>query len=1628
MIGAMRLFAGIIAVLGFLARGVPCAAAGPASSVQELVGATSVAVRSVGTDGARGSADLFAAQLAGATGERVFRQRFRLAVPILDGAEARAGEKAFAIYPLLPSGGQIPFIAGGATEAEIVYAGRGDPALVRGRAIARRWVALELDSGEAWKTFADLGAAGILFVSNGNSPATDFLDKTTHIPIGLARFYTQDAELVSGLRNGSIGRLTLACRAHWEERAAENLLCLIPARHAAAAVAGEPFFLLSARYDGTSQVVGLSPGATEAANAAGVILLAQRISAAPEHAGVLVALTGGDEFLLSGTRHLHGLLMPEQRDGARAVAELGRQLAEAEAGAEAARETRRELGTFLQSGVVEGSAAAALRDALDRRLWGIDEQLQRARLAGAGPVADAGAAALAAAKQLHMAAGAALARGEPPSPEEAALLMEVARGIAPQWARAAARAEGLGEDLRQNMAFRRYVGDRALTYHFALELTAGCGSLSRFGLFDRSSYLHNDEPAARLGEFDRIVRRRADELGRGALDRYVPETLSTLPTLESWLPVPRAFSTDISLAHGLPGATFATVQDAATPLDTPGDTAVAFSAEAYMAQWNQVALLLLGDGAHKGVLTDPDFHARTGLAAVTDSQTIRVAEPTLGDPSAHLGTPGALVGAWQERSTTSFLLPPMQGTRAFDFEITGIDGSATFTGLINTYFALQAFTFRPDGGVARALAQSADQQSGGISVFSPDSAHAGRAMLFEARRLDLFALFDPRYGQALDHLTLLDARRRDAVGTGSQFIDRGMAALFFPPDTRWQLLASRGDLGNRMILINATAGNPDGEGFATTDAADIGPLAWRAARDFAALDAKRNGDLERRGISSAIIDDLRASAAGELSAAEAARQALDYPAWLAHAGAAWSYESQAYAALISTSNGIIHGVIFLLLAIIPFSYFLERLLFGFTSVYRQIVAFACIFAAMTGGLWFHPAFRISAAPIMILLAFFIILLSSLVVFLLFGKFEEEIARLRGAAVAAHSGSLRRAAVLGAAVRLGLSNMRRRGMRTALTLLTLILLTFTLLCFTSVRESLGLVPQVLADGPKNAVPAILLRNPGWRALWPEMIPPARAAAGDGGGLSQRWWLASDTPETLLALPIRRMGAAVNARDVMTAGALLGLDTAEGEFHAGDLEKLLPGWHRFSTGENVCLLPITAQAGGAVRVGDEVTLLGHRLIVAGFFNPNALENFRQLTGDSMMPVNPSSVSAAADSRPRDQATSAEPRYDYLDPRQVAIVPIPVVRALGGRLSSVILRPADGAKILPAAQSLARQWAFSIIVCTPGGGGAGEPQIRSYNAAASSVPQNLDRVLVPMVLAGIIVLNTMLGAVAERSREIHAYTSLGLAPSHVATLFLAEAAALGTLGVVFGYIFGQGLATVLSYFHLLEGVDLNYSSAGALLTVSLVLGIVMLSALWPAHTAARIAAPSLRRDWKLPRPVGDLLQVELPFTVNAAAARGICAFLEEYFLSVAQTGAARFTTDALKTFSAYANSTFEISDLKSEIPPIRGFHCRVWLAPYDLGVIQKFWLAIHPTGDPHVFEVHLTLIREAGSPSAWLRLNRPFLTEVRKQFLLWRALSPEAMHDYVLQSAKLFAHAEPVLPPTTFRSDTAKPAAPA
>ena len=94
------------------------------------------------------------------------------------------------------------------------------------------------------------------------------------------------------------------------------------------------------------------------------------------------------------------------------------------------------------------------------------------------------------------------------------------------------------------------------------------------------------------------------------------------------------------------------------------------------------------------------------------------------------------------------------------------------------------------------------------------------------------------------------------------------------------------------------------------------------------------------------------------------------------------------------ATDVVQGVLFYLALLMPFAYFMERLLFGFYDLKRQLgvagVIFLLIFICFR---FIHPAFDITMNPIIVLLAFIMGALSAIVIGLIAGKFEEQLKQM-----------------------------------------------------------------------------------------------------------------------------------------------------------------------------------------------------------------------------------------------------------------------------------------------------------------------------------------------------------------------------------------------------------------------------------------------------------------------------------------------------------------------------------------------------------------------------------------------------------------------------------------------------------
>lgn len=111
------------------------------------------------------------------------------------------------------------------------------------------------------------------------------------------------------------------------------------------------------------------------------------------------------------------------------------------------------------------------------------------------------------------------------------------------------------------------------------------------------------------------------------------------------------------------------------------------------------------------------------------------------------------------------------------------------------------------------------------------------------------------------------------------------------------------------------------------------------------------------------------------------------------------------------------------------------------------------------------------------------------------------------------------------------------------------------------------------------------------------------------------------------------------------------------------------------------------------------------------------------------------------------------------------------------------------------------------------------------------------VVVVIGGLVVLTTMLGAVAERRQEIGLFRALGFRQRHVMRIVLGEAALVSLGGGLLGWLLGMGAAVVLAPRLANVVAPVIWNPALALGAVGGALLVGLLASLYPATNAARL-----------------------------------------------------------------------------------------------------------------------------------------------------------------------------------------------
>ncbi len=977
----------------------------------------------------------------------------------------------------------------------------------------------------------------------------------------------------------------------------------------------------------------------------------------------------------------------------------------------------------------------------------------------------------------------------------------------------------------------------------------------------------------------------------------------------------------------------------------------------------------------------------------------RIVDVSAGETVPRVPRPGflvTLVGSLHNRDT--------DGIRAHEFTWSGADGSfriPLLCGNMPNWMQgrnVSAVNFDEWGAIVESLSTTESLVTARLATTFNLGARPGeqlpRAVTFTCAELNGPSFFDARFLEPLQQALLQDTVRGGAPRQAHFSVDElGQMWGLVSPDIRWQLILRAGAARVRMALLNAL---PDGRkreltlretfqrGYVLGELLPSLP-AHVAARDISILNAWRLADFRSAGIRSDKVDSIREATQESLAAADQALADDDGAALHRASVRALATEIRAYQAVADMGQDIARGAIFLMLMLVPFCVSMERLLFACSKIARQISASLAIFGVMTFLLSsFHPAFRISAQPLVIVMAFTILGMSLVVICMVLRRFQASVQQLRSSLAEGSGAKMGRGGLIGSAVFLGIANMRKRKVRTLLTGSTIVLVTFALLCFSSASSYVDRRDFRLADLEAQR-PAVMVRRPSLGPLTWSARPILRNLLADEDvEVGERVWLVGGLGETSWRMQVLNPATGVQAP---VRGAL-GLPGIEDRLTG--IDRLLENWPEFAA-EGGCYLSSDTASQLDVKAGDRVVLRGHELVVRGVFDPIRFEDeLTMLDGQRLTPYDYTQQerdwidrdSQAAIEQETGSAASMQPEGDddsrYTPARDLVVLPGDLAQSLGGTLRSFGIACNSPEQAATVAGRLAEVIVYPAYYANKDGG----VNVLVASPLIAIPPKSL---AIPLTIAALIIFTTMLNSVSERKSEIYVYSSLGLAPSHVGALFVAEALTYGLMGAVFGYVAGQGTATVLTGMGWMQGVTLNYSGTAVIKTMLLVQGVVVLSAIVPAIVAGRIAAPSSEMTWRVPQPVDGVIRDVLPFTVSPSAAQGLVAFIHEYLEAHRDGVLGGFDVDQVELIPPGTDGSQA------------GIAAQLWLAPFDMGVRQRLRLTIRPPDDG-ACAIQAEIVHEAGTPKIWWRLNRPFFGDLRRQLLGWRKLSAERIRAYI------------------------------
>ncbi len=794
-----------------------------------------------------------------------------------------------------------------------------------------------------------------------------------------------------------------------------------------------------------------------------------------------------------------------------------------------------------------------------------------------------------------------------------------------------------------------------------------------------------------------------------------------------------------------------------------------------------------------------------------------------------------------------------------------------------------------------------------------------------------------------------------------------VAMIFVPPNTRFMVLYRTTQITG--ILLNADERRPEGRGFLAKPGEElrIAYTAYRFVKDLSYIVQDRYSRLRGSFLQNPVAERNIREMTKYLRRAEAALSSLKYDEAYAELILAWGWAVQSYNETMRVIFDAVNINIIFFSFFLIFIFFFEKVIFESSGAKRWIII-ASLFTILLAAYWYlHPAPKIAVNPTMGPLSVMMLMLFIFVSALLLDRMKRIIREEKLRIMGKHY--VERATIPLAIMSFSYAtgNMRRRKLRTALVLSTVLVVTFALIAFTSISPTSEVKFAPLPELPATYEGILFKRE---MQLAPDnifnpVIVDAIRAIDPDAIIAQRVWY---YPQLVGTESVYQVISSDTGSTRITA--ILGLSPNELDIY----RLAVKGNWFIDSSSMACILPSTIAEELDVDVGDYVQVGPLKLYVTGIFNPDFFNDIRDLDNYPITPVNPNMVQTLAAGRP----VQGEQVRVPLSWGEVIIIPDKLAYDIGGYLASVSVISSNRTTLKEIGST------FSLIL----------QGVRIYMSLDGkvSVPspvgwfgvQGLTYVMAPLIIGAFTLFNTILTGVKERTREIFVYGSVGLSPRGVTLIFFAESLIYALTAGTLGYLLGIAINMILvGGGHLPPSFISNTSSLATMIALMISISSIILATVYPAYVASRMITPSLERKWRIPtKPMGDEWSIPLPFSTESdAEVNGLMRYLQEYFSA--------YTTESDQPFIV---RDVKISEKEKMIKVI------MRLLPLESGVNQELTISGHlPEKERRwFFTIHLKKL--SGVREIWESVNYIIVDTVRKQMLLWRGLREEERLRYI------------------------------